>query len=570
MLKFQLEPALVILACLLTVNAPVSAADDAMATYVKTVREKLEHGWVPAAAPKAHATITFRVAKDGRVHWLEISDASGNAAVNNAAEDAVASIAPLTALPGGTDHIDIAASFDSNVENSSQHRYSRPSPERVKEAKRLVTDANVSFAAKHYLAAVDNIQKAIEATPFDVRIRDRALTIYVAAAESSKEDKEYAAELLHQALLLDPTSELARRKLNEFLKADGKDPLDAGVRLNLAKQFKSEGRVLDALAEYGESWRIKNDTTLIPEINAVCKMQESYRTLEKWKAVVDRSRTPESLVALGQAYERCGDVSRAQDYYRAALGLDANYEPARTAVSNLAQKQTATASDTASTEPLSDIFPYANSATRSVNVSLVKDRQVALDYMRWACTDNSVKRWTPGRFPLRLYVESGYGVPGWRPQFNKMVADGLAAWCAASENRITFVQVPSLRGANITCKWTNKPEAIPIANAQGYCHFEYMQWQTPKGGTANETISKGAITILTINRNDKSQLSDQVMKSVCIHEVGHALGLAGHSPYPGDIMYPSIGPWAVPTVLTAKDKNTLKHLYQGYKHNTAK
>ncbi|MES2461718.1 MAG: matrixin family metalloprotease, partial [Armatimonadota bacterium] len=48
--------------------------------------------------------------------------------------------------------------------------------------------------------------------------------------------------------------------------------------------------------------------------------------------------------------------------------------------------------------------------------------------------------------------------------------------------------------------------------------------------------------------------------STVTHEMGHALGMIGHSSDPNDIMYPTIGPLEV----SQKDINTVATLYRSY------
>lgn len=64
-------------------------------------------------------------------------------------------------------------------------------------------------------------------------------------------------------------------------------------------------------------------------------------------------------------------------------------------------------------------------------------------------------------------------------------------------------------------------------------------------------------------------LSQEEMRTVCLHEFGHAIGLWGHSPHPGDVSYPT----ATAQRPTPRDVNTLRKLYNTPlntpKHETA-
>ncbi len=51
------------------------------------------------------------------------------------------------------------------------------------------------------------------------------------------------------------------------------------------------------------------------------------------------------------------------------------------------------------------------------------------------------------------------------------------------------------------------------------------------------------------------------MRWICLHEIGHALGLMGHSTNHSDVMYSSMPLATNNRGLSERDKNTVKHLY---------
>jgi hypothetical protein len=57
--------------------------------------------------------------------------------------------------------------------------------------------------------------------------------------------------------------------------------------------------------------------------------------------------------------------------------------------------------------------------------------------------------------------------------------------------------------------------------------------------------------------------SDDAIKETCLHELGHALGLNGHSPNASDIMH-FVQSFRQLPALTRRDKNTIARLYSSY------
>lgn len=432
--------------------------------YLQTVKSRVERYWVAAKGSKAHATVAFRINKDGRPYWVELTDAAGLESVNQSAQDAIFYSAPFPPLPAAIgDHLDLAVDFNSDYQPAVQSGYSRPIEASLSASSSLFASATAASKEGKNDVALEKLKKATILTPFDGRLRDALVAAYLAAA-SSKPSGE-AISLMHEALLLDHQNGQARAKLNELIAASGKDPNNFDVRVAMARDYAKASQYDDAIDEYGEAWQIKNDQSLIAEINTTCERRRKYAAILKWQAILRSYDSAESHVALGQAYEACGQPAKTMEEYQKALAMNPDSRSIAAAIHELEEKTrdaataspaavSAPAADSGSTDSgssLSDDFPYADFGTRSLSLRVLPDRKVAIDYLKEA-SPKLLTRWATNRVPLRVYVENGTGVPGYRPQFRQFMIDAFATWVKASEGRLacTIVDYPRMAISSAT------------------------------------------------------------------------------------------------------------------------
>lgn len=182
-------------------------------------------------------------------------------------------------------------------------------------------------------------------------------------------------------------------------------------------------------------------------------------------------------------------------------------------------------------------------------------RDGADSYFALATEGKNFYGWNLDAMPLKVYIGDGKGVRGYRPNDAIILNNSFAEWTKATEGHITFTRVDNVADANIECIWIDDPrdfpqnrgleagEAVPMLDSDGY-------------------IVSSKLFLLTRERDDKSSVSDLVMHTICLHEIGHTLGLLGHSDVAGDVMYfTANGQKVQEPHLTQRDVNTLAKLY---------
>jgi tetratricopeptide (TPR) repeat protein len=185
----------------------------------------------------------------------------------------------------------------------------------------------------------------------------------------------------------------------------------------------------------------------------------------------------------------------------------------------------------------------------------------APDYFR-SVTLQGQHIWPREKMPVRVHFASGADVKGYRPYFKQALIDSLNEWTKASENKFCWKRVSNEQDADLVCSWVSRREDL-LGNErgaeQGLTRVKYSTDPHSDGRTLYVSIK-----ICTMNITDGTPLDDKILYATCLHEVGHAIGMGGHSPCNRDIMT-FVGDTENPhTQLTERDIATINHLYAGY------
>ena len=181
----------------------------------------------------------------------------------------------------------------------------------------------------------------------------------------------------------------------------------------------------------------------------------------------------------------------------------------------------------------------------------------AADYFDGAVEGPTIAKWELSRFPLKIFIASGNGVKGFRSRYPSFITAALDTWSHASGNKLSYVLVKDKSKADLTVDWISEPIMI-----------EDFGKKRVKQGVAHTSSSGGVIDDVDVEVDMMNGYSREQMleegecASVCMHEIGHALGLH-HSTNFYDMMY--FGSSSKQTgELTNRDKRTIARLYEKY------
>lgn len=163
-------------------------------------------------------------------------------------------------------------------------------------------------------------------------------------------------------------------------------------------------------------------------------------------------------------------------------------------------------------------------------------------YLSYVLEGGSVRRWTKNQ--IRVAVDTSSVPAGWQPYMAQYVVEGCQEWARESGGAFTVTVVNGGSG-DVNVRWVDSISyggsglvtgVTRISMTSSYFWPPDVELALRAGGMA---------------------LPDAELETTAIHEIGHALGMAGHSPGSQDVMYYA----STATDLTGDDIATLHDLY---------
>lgn len=172
----------------------------------------------------------------------------------------------------------------------------------------------------------------------------------------------------------------------------------------------------------------------------------------------------------------------------------------------------------------------------------------ALDYLKDAVSEG-LFRWPIKRFPLRIYIASADSLKSYRPEYEEAVRQSIDDWDKATLGQIGLKIVDSADDADITVNFVDDLHAPALRAEAGKAQLHGNM----------DGVDNASVQLLTISPFPDQLMTKDFMRMIAVHEIGHALGLTGHSPYEEDVMFPAL---SNQRGITSRDVATLYKLYE--------
>ena len=179
------------------------------------------------------------------------------------------------------------------------------------------------------------------------------------------------------------------------------------------------------------------------------------------------------------------------------------------------------------------------------------------NYIQQVPYQNKILRWDTKLFPLKVYIENNSILPNY---YFSNVKNAFLSWEEASSGLIKFSFVDTPAKADIDFRFIEKDNST--------CEGENCQYILAYAlpTISGNKLKKFDIRFSTSNNLNQVFLPNDIYLGA-MHEIGHTLGIIGHSFYDRNLMYPSkseenpIYSKFQSRGITAEDMNTVRLLY---------
>ncbi len=183
-------------------------------------------------------------------------------------------------------------------------------------------------------------------------------------------------------------------------------------------------------------------------------------------------------------------------------------------------------------------------------------------------------RYQAEQMPIRVFVVAPTLGPDVQDEWNPVPAEryvrsaerALAVWEGELEGLVDFEPAPSIDRADLVLRLIGEraPELSPgrqtLGRAEALDDACVARGWDDDAERLDVRFEMPEVALYVVD--ESGPLPPRFVFRVALHELGHALGMRGHSPSPGDVMHPILADRSGPDELSIQDVNSFVSLYR--------
>lgn len=178
------------------------------------------------------------------------------------------------------------------------------------------------------------------------------------------------------------------------------------------------------------------------------------------------------------------------------------------------------------------------------------------DYFCQLICHSGIGYWPTERMPLRIYVPDNSTADGFSAIDREQIADCFNQWCALAPKQVQYKFVDSEKEADISFGQKRLTTELGFSRTV-LAHTRPVTDGPSTWGVSRICKAKIEVMQLTPEITSREDSRLPLRHGILLHEIGHSLGLLGHSCNAHDILFFQ----AVCKHLTDRDKRTFQCLY---------